>query len=232
MMHYIRTLLLGVAVAGAFFVMGSRTAAAHQPYFEDDDWTADAPYTAPDPTVSTALYATLDNRQDVDYVTFTGQAGQRVLVGLTIPQIEGQEAFAPTLALIGPGLPAVELPDGIEAPPDTGGIVLAPPPGPARAFFEPFSRTRYWERQEDRFTLPADGDYVVAVWHPEGAVGRYTLVVGDREIPGGDVAFPFKLRSFWTPVPEPVAADPVPTPMPEAPQPGRGNRCIPRHSMK
>lgn len=226
-MHHTRTLLLGVAVAGVLLVTGARTAAAHQPYFEDDDWTAGAPYTVQDPTVSTALYATLDNRQDVDYVTFTGQAGQRVLVGLTIPQIEGQEAFAPTLALIGPGLPAVELPAGIEAPPGTGGILLAPPPGPARPFFEPFSRTRYWERQEDRFTLPADGDFVVAVWHPEGAVGRYTLVVGDREIPGGDVAFPFKLRSFWTPVSEPVAAEPA-----VAPTPGRGNRCIPRHSLK
>jgi hypothetical protein len=229
-MHQIRTLLLGAALASALILMGARSAAAHQPYFEDNDWTADAPYTVPDPTVSTALYATLDSRQDVDYVTFTGQAGQRVLVGLTIPQIEGQAEFAPTLTLLGPGLPAVELPDIIAAPPDTGGIVLAPPPGPARPFFEPFSRTRYWERQEDRFTLPADGDYVVAVWHPEGALGRYTLVVGDREIPGGDVAFPFKLRTFWTPVPEPAADEPVPTPA--APQPGRGNRCIPRHSVK
>jgi hypothetical protein len=49
-------------------------------------------------------------------------------------------------------------------------------------------------------------------WHPDGAVGRYTLVVGDREIPGGDVAFPFKLRSFWTPVPEPAPDEPAPTP--------------------
>ena len=226
-MHRIRTPFFGLLLATLLLLAGTRSAAAHQPFFEDDDWTADAPYTVKDPTVSTALYATLDSRRDVDYVAFTGQAGQRVLVGLTIPQIEGQEHFSPTFALIGPGLPAVELPDRIYAPPDTGGVVLAPPPGPARPFFEPFSRTSYWERQEDRFTLPADGNYVVAVWHPDGAVGRYTLVVGDREIPGGDVAFPFKLRSFWTPVPEPVADEPAATPTPGAPQPGRGNRCIP-----
>ncbi len=230
MMHYIRTLLLGAILASVVFVMHARSAAAHQPYFEDDDWTANAPYTVQDPTVSTALYATLDSRQDVDYVTFTGQAGERVLLGLTIPEIEGQEAFAPTLALIGPGLPAIELPDKIAAAPDSGGIVLTPPPGPARSFFEPFSRTRYWERQEDRITLPVDGDYVVAVWHPDGAVGRYTLVVGDRELPGGDVAFPFKLRAFWTPVPEPMGNEPEIAP--SAPQPGRSSRCIPRHSME
>jgi hypothetical protein len=231
-MHHMRTLLLGATLAGVLLVMAARSAAAHQPYFEDDDWTVDAPYTVADPTVSTALYATLDSRQDVDYVTFTGQAGERVLVGLTIPQIEGQAEFAPTLALLGPGLPALALPARIEAPPDVGGIVLTPPPGPARPFFEPFSRTQYWERQEERFTLPADGDYVVAVWHPDGAVGRYTLVVGNREIPGGDVAFPFKLRAFWTPVPEPAADEPAAAPTPTAPQPGRGHRCIPRYSMK
>jgi hypothetical protein len=78
---------------------------------------------------------------------------------------------------------------------------------------------------------------VLTSWHPEGAVGRYTLVVGDRELPGGDVAFPFKLRAFWTPAPEPVVVEPAaaPTPAaptPAAPQPGRGNPCIPRHSLK
>jgi hypothetical protein len=70
----------------------------------------------------------------------------------------------------------------------------------------------------------------LASWHPDGAVGRYTLVMGDREIPGSDVAFPFKLRSFWTPVPEP--APDLPAPTAAAPQPGRGSRCEPRFSVK
>ena len=122
MMHHMRTFLVSATLAGVLLVMAARSAAAHQPYFEDDDWTAAAPHKVEDPTVSTALYATLDSRQDVDYVTFTGQAGQRVLVGLTIPQIEGQAEFAPALALLGPGLPAIELPAGIEAPPDVGGM--------------------------------------------------------------------------------------------------------------
>ena len=43
--------------------------------------------------------------------------------------------------------------------------------------------------------LPANGRYSVAVWHEQGQVGRYTFVVGDRELPGGGLAFPFKL---WT----------------------------------
>ena len=201
-------LISALLLALLFLLAMTPSAEAHQPYFEDEDWTPANAYRVKDPTVSTALYATLDRRDDVDYVRFTGRAGQSILLGLTIPQIEGQENFTPTLALIGPGLPAARLPAHIETLPDTGASVLRAAPGEPTSFFEPFSRTRYWERQEDRFVLPADGEYWVAVWSDAGQVGRYTLVVGDREIPGGDIGFPFKLRTFWTPVPAP----PVPTP--------------------
>lgn len=195
-------------MATMFVFLTPRPAEAHQPFFEDEDWTPANAYRVKDPTVSTALYATLDRRDDVDYVRFTGSANQSILIGLTIPQIEGQETFTPTLALIGPGLPAARLPARIVTPPDTGARILRAAPGAPTSFFEPFSRTRYWERQEDRFVLPADGEYWVVVWNEAGQVGRYTLVVGDREIPGGDIGFPFKLRAFWTPVPAP----PEPTP--------------------
>lgn len=188
----------------AFLLLATvRPAEAHQPFFEDEDWTPDTAYRVNDPTVSTALYATLDRRGDVDYVRFSGRAGQSILVGLTIPQIEGQETFTPTLALIGPGLPATRLPARIETPPDTGAVVLRAAPGEPASFFEPFSRTSYWERQEEHFVLPVDGEYWVAVWSETRQVGRYTLIVGDRELPGGDIGFPFKMRAFWTPVPAP-----------------------------
>jgi len=191
-------------------LVGSTLAAsAHQPFFEDSDFTSTAPGIVKDPTISTALYATLDAKGDVDYVTFQGKKGQVVLLGLTIPAIEGQEEFTPTLALIGPGLPAGTLPNALTAPTKTGVAILRAEPGPASTFFEPFSRTSYWERQEERFTLPADGQFTVAVWSETGQTGRYTLVVGDREVMGGDPAFPFKLHSFWTPV-EPAQSPATP----------------------
>lgn len=197
--QWVMVLLMAVM----FVFLTPRLAEAHQPFFEDEDWTPANAYLVKDPTVSTALYATLDRRDDVDYVRFTGRAGQSILIGLTIPQIEGQENFTPTFALIGPGLPTTRLPARIQAPLDTGASVLRAAPGEPTSFFEPFSRTRYWERQEDRFVLPADGEYWIAVWSDAGQIGRYTLVVGDREIPGGDIGFPFKLRAFWTPAPAP-----------------------------
>jgi hypothetical protein len=164
------------------------------------DITLDAPWPIDDPTISTAIYATLESQVDVDYYSFSGQAGENILLELTIPQIEGQEDFAPTMALLGPGLPDEGSPLPIEHPTSDGWLLLPPSLGPAPEFYEPFSRTSYWERQSRRVTLPADGEYVVAVWHDSGKLGRYVFVIGEKERLGGDPGFAVKLGTYWSPV--------------------------------
>lgn len=197
---------------------------AHQPYFEDVDTTADAPWPLADPTVSVALYFTLASATDVDYVTFTGRAGQSLLVSMVIPQIAGQENFTPQVAVIGPGLTGGQLPSQVTMPAASGAYLLAPIPGEAPIFFEPFSRTRYYRRQEERITLPVDGHYVIAVWSDREETGRYTLAVGDQEIFGGDPAFQSKMSSYWQPLPTP---QPTPTAIPTAtPQINKQNRTM------
>jgi hypothetical protein len=203
------SLLLGLLLASTLV----SSALAHQPYFEEKDIEAGNPWEIEDPSISTALYATLDSRSDVDYFSFEGRAREVILLEITIPQIEGQENFAPTMALMGPGLPEADLPDEIIVPEGAGALIIEPLTGPAPTFYEPFSRTSYWERQEQRVILPAGGRYVVAVWHPEGEVGRYTFVIGEKEKLGGDLAFPIKMRSYWTPVKAPPA-EPTPEPAP------------------
>jgi hypothetical protein len=195
------SLLLGLLLAGTLV----SSALAHQPYFEEEDIEAGKPWEIKDPSISTALYATLESPGDVDYFSFEGLTREVILLELTIPQIEGQADFAPTMALMGPGLPDADLPDGVTVPEGAGALFIEPPLGPAPTFYEPFSRTSYWERQEQRVTLPAGGRYVVAVWHPDGEVGRYTFVIGEKERLGGDPAFPIKMRSYWTPVEVPPA---------------------------
>jgi len=184
-------------------------ALAHRPYFEEVDIEASEPWMVDDPTISTAIYATLESADDVDYYSFEGLEREVILLALTIPQIDGQEDFAPVLALLGPGLPDADLPPGVERRGDWGALVIEPPAGPPATFYEPFSRTSYWEQQEQRVTLPSNGRYVVAVWHPEAAVGRYTFVIGEKERLGGDLAFPFKMRSYWTPVEAPEEPEPA-----------------------
>jgi hypothetical protein len=230
-----RGLLLLVAVVGlSLMAMPAQDALAHRPYFEEEDLGASDPWLVDDPTISTAIYATLESRQDVDYFAFDGEQGAVILLAMTIPQIEGQEDFAPSLVLMGPGLGEDELPERIRVPDGAGAQVIEPPPGPAPTFFEPFSRTSYWERQEQRVTLPASGRYVVAVWHPDQEVGRYTFVIGEKERLGGDLAFPLKMRSYWTPVEAPAPAEALeptePAPM-EATPAERESEVVPgKHS--
>lgn len=176
-------------------------AAAHQPFFEERDWRLNAPFQIADPTIATALYGSLSRPGDVDWFEFQGKAGEKIHLGLVIPQIEGQEEFAPTIALIGPGLPANQLPSWVRRPKEGGALVFEPPPGAAPTFYEPYGKRNYWRRQEVTVPLPVGGTYLVAVYHPKGQVGRYTLVVGEKEVRGGDPEYRRKTERWWRPVP-------------------------------
>jgi PGF-CTERM protein len=188
-------LLISVAVILGFI----DPSLAHQPFFEDVELSANNPMYIEDPTISTAVYATLGTANDVDYYTFNGTEGETVFLSITIPQITGQENFTPIMALMGPGLPYADLPDQVVKPGDYGAIILAPPAN-ATSFFEPFSRTSYWTRQEQNVTLPENSSYSVAVWDDRGEVGRYVFVIGNKEVLGGDLAFPLKMKDYWKPV--------------------------------
>ncbi len=184
-------------------VVSMRIVLAHQPFFENPDSTASSPMRVRDPVISTALYSTLDRPDDVDFFAFTVTAGQTIEIGLTIPQIPGQDRFAPHIGVLSAGLDNSELSELPEAAQPLasnrmGAILIEP--AEATVFFEPFSRTAYWRRQREKITFPVNGEVLVVVWHSEGSVGRYTLVVGQREVPGGDSDFSRKLKAYWTPV--------------------------------
>jgi PGF-CTERM protein len=173
-------------------------AMGHQPFFEDKEFTFDSPGHIGDPTISNAMYATLETPTNVDYYDFNGSIGESIFLSITIPQIAGQENFAPTMALIGPGLHDVDLPKNVKKPQYSGALLL--PPANVTTFFEPFSRTSYWTRQEQNVTLPANGRYFVAVWDDKGQTGRYVFVIGYKEVLGGIFAFPLKIRNYWKPL--------------------------------
>ena len=181
------------------FVVLVAPALAHQPFFEDKEFTAENPMYIKDPTISTAVYATLETPNNIDYYTFNGSKGELVLLSITIPQLAGQENFAPTTALMGPDLPNADLPNKVIKPQNSGALILRPPVNDT-TFFEPFSRKSYWTRQEQNLTLPANGSYKVAVWDDKGQIGHYVFVIGYKEVLGGDPDFQSKMKNYWKPL--------------------------------
>ena len=51
---------------------------------------------------------------------------------------------------------------------------------PGGEFYEPFGQATYWERQEVRTHLPADGRYFIVV-ADEGRDGKYALAIGPTD---------------------------------------------------
>jgi|WetSurSiteA1Bulk_404760.scaffolds.fasta_scaffold17892_4 hypothetical protein len=90
---------------------------------------------------------------------------------------------------------------------DSQSVLVLPSPTNATPFFEPFSRTSYWTRQDVYVKLLANGSYSVAVWDDREQVGRYVFVIGDREVLGGDLAFPLKMKDYWKPIDQPISGN-------------------------
>ncbi len=177
---------------------------AHQPFCEFADLRADTPWQVPDPAISYAYFGNVYPGWDIDYFAFDAQAGQSVLLSLSIPANDENDdvIYAPLMAVIGPGLPGdrpPELPAGLQVRAGAGALMVALGDDPAY-FYERFGRVHFWNYDDDFFRAPQDGRYTVALWHPEGQVGRYTFVIGQREVWGGDLECFMAYDVYWTPI--------------------------------
>lgn len=177
---------------------------AHQPICEFADLTAAAPWEVPDPTISYAYFGNVYPPYDTDYFTFDAQAGQSILLSMSIPATDRfeQDIFLPQLAVLGPGLPRdlpAALPGSLLLPTGQGALIV--PLGDAPAwFYEPFGRVHFWNWDNYYFEAPQDSRYTVALWHPEAEIGRYTFVIGEKEVFGGDMECFLTFAQYWTPL--------------------------------
>jgi hypothetical protein len=123
-LRYIFLMISGLLVL-ANLVSG--VALAHQPYCEYADLNAQNPWQVPDATISYAYYGNLYPETDVDYFTFEASAGQSVLLSMSIPAIDGQEDFAPVMAISGPSLDTemlATLPERVTMPTGQGAMLV------------------------------------------------------------------------------------------------------------
>jgi len=165
------------------------SALAHVPLDTSGSATKDNPIFVEDHQISWAAYNQLDSAGDVDYYHFQAEQGEKIYFSLVIPQIERYQDFRPDVALIGPGLESNYAgydPNYITSifklKADENIIIVRDDQANPEIFFEPFTMTSYWRRQQFSIPAPAAGTYYLAVFSAEQQQGKYTLAIGRREV--------------------------------------------------
>lgn len=147
---------------------------AHRPVWGDENVT-----TIDNLTTSFAFYRNLP-ADKVHVYTFAGKQGQSIHAGINIPAVKGLEDYSVNMALFGANLPEANhdlLPP--EHPENLGALIF--PSKVSANFYEPFTQTFYWGRQSIDMSLPADGEYYLVVWQPNGIAGKYVMDSGRIE---------------------------------------------------
>jgi hypothetical protein len=165
----------------------------------------------PNHKISWGIYEELSGGNDVHYYKFAADEGDRLYAQISIPKLEKFSTFVPSIALVGSNVTAGNLEAGYsvrEYAHDIGDLPFAIPPGmraivvdyngqiPSSEFYEPFTQTSYWERQEIVInSLPSVGTYYLVVFDRSlmEDAAKYTLAVGEIE--------DFSLLDFFTIIP-------------------------------
>jgi len=138
----------------------------------------------PDHKISWAIYENL-GPNEAKFYSFDAKHGDLLYASIVVPKISGLEEYSPTLVLVGPGIFEDD-----QIPFDTQlGAEKYYFDGkfPGREFYEPFGQVSYWERQEVKTEIIADGQYFIVVMDEKNQSGKYSLAIGTIEdFSGGD----------------------------------------------
>jgi len=129
--------------------------------------------------VSQVAYAALDDTHRAIWLTFEIGIPTRLGLSLGLPVIERLVEYRPSLAVIGPGLPRIDLP--FEAPATGGFLFETESVGEPRFFHEPFTGTDSWILLEASVDLPEPGVYYVVAWAPTEPADKLWIAIGTRE---------------------------------------------------
>ena len=154
---------------------------AHQPTMSDG--TAISPDSAielDDIHLSRVFYHEITADAPSLWLSFEIVEPQALYVSLGLPLLDRLENFRPAFAVLGPGLPAIDLP--LEVPEGLGGVLFETADvSKPEVFYEPFSRTSSWILREEYVDLPEAGTCFIVAFVPSGETGKLWLAPGDRE---------------------------------------------------
>jgi len=181
--------MMRLFAALAFVSLLGQTTLAHQPTMGDGTATGpDSAIQFDDIQLSRVVYEEITDESPSLWIEFEIDEPQSLRISLGLPFIDGLESFRPAFAVLGPGLPAIDLP--VETPEGLGGIlfetdeVVEP-----EVFYEPFSGTTSWILREEDVDLPEAGTFYIVVFVPSGETGKLWLAPGARE--------EFSLSDIW-----------------------------------
>jgi protocatechuate 3,4-dioxygenase beta subunit len=175
------TLVIGLVL---LLVVTGVASAKYIPYVEDvkSDWGDFAsPFQTPQAALFSGLYGRLGVYADVDVFAFEfGDPQKAFMVEALVPVCGDHfKAFAPSVALIGPGLDAPKA-DSLpfELPKDMGLAMIDKPV----AKFDPDNKAYFGTTTQSyvaaSFPIAEVGTYYIAVWEPNGHTGAYVLSTG------------------------------------------------------
>ncbi len=172
-----RSLILGLLLVGCL----TATALAHVPVTTGGSFpTFDEALWMTDIDVSQVAYVELSDEVPALWLAFDADAGTRLDLSLGIPVLDRLADYRPNLAVLGPGLPAIDLP--FEIPPDVGGVPFESARlGEPRFFREPFTGTDSWILLDEAVNLPEDGTYYVVAWPSGSDADKLWVAIGLRE---------------------------------------------------
>ncbi|MCC6557799.1 MAG: hypothetical protein IT372_33035 [Polyangiaceae bacterium] len=206
----IRRLTAAVLAGSGLWALAGE-AWAHQPFFDDGTHTDAAhAFPLPDIEVSRVLYVDVPCPDRPVWLTFEAAAGASLYVQLGTPVMEEIAEYRPSLALVGPGLPAAP-PVPWAVPEGLGAVVFSTkenrdPP----VFHEPFTQTDSWILLEKTISLEKAGTYYIVAWSDQHTRARLWVATGTREELGpSNVADPLgRVKAFHDPETAPDIGEP------------------------
>jgi hypothetical protein len=176
-----------IAITLSFiFFMTLSSLSAHVPYLEHRDYSEENPAEIRDSVEnSKAFYSWFETGTDVDVYTFQFRRKADFYGEVLVPVCPEYENLLPWFALVGPGLPPIQVDVPFNVPPGYGGIVVEnlEPGEPRDTFYEPFGGKSYYEGKETlELEISEPGVWYIYYWDPYEIGGDYVAVVGRREV--------------------------------------------------
>ncbi len=133
---------------------------------DDSHRDFDSALQIPDHNISWAIYDNL-GAGETKFYKFDAKAGDSFYSSIVIPNLEGLENYSPSFILMND-----EMFSGKNISSDIESNIqkfLYEGDYPGNEFYEPFGQVTYWERQEVKITIPADGQYFILVLDERGS---------------------------------------------------------------